>query len=151
MDARSIQGRFIGYPKDSLGYYLYLPTKQVIIVSRDAIFLEKELLQEGGKGRKIALEEDSSNEANQVYQMDVDQESNPTENILTPTLRRLSRVFLPLERYSLLHDMQKLYIYEEINHDDDPTIYEEALSDKDSSKWLEAIKAEMDSMYANQV
>ena len=47
--------------------------------------------------------------------------------------------------------MQKLHIHEEINHDDDPTIYEEALSDKDSSKWLEAMKAEIDSMYANQV
>ena len=47
--------------------------------------------------------------------------------------------------------MQKLYIHEEINHDDDPTTYEEALSDKDYSKWLEAIKAKMDSMYVNQV
>ena len=27
LDARSIKGRFIGYPKDSLGYYFYLPTK----------------------------------------------------------------------------------------------------------------------------
>ena len=151
MDARSIQGRVIGYPKDSLGYYFYLLAEQVIVISRNAIFLEKEFLQEGSKGRKIALEEESSNEANQVDQMDVDQESNPIENIITPSPRRSSRVSHPPERYGLLHDMQKLHIHEEINHDDDPTIYEEALSDKDSSKWLEAMKAEMDSMYANQV
>ena len=44
-----------------------------------------------------------------------------------------------------------MHIHEKINHDDDPTIYEEALSDKDSSKWLEAMKAEMDSMCTNQV
>ena len=41
MDAKSIKGRYIGYPKDSLGYYFYLPAEQVTIVSRDAIFLEK--------------------------------------------------------------------------------------------------------------
>ena len=83
--------------------------------------------------------------------MDVDQEFNPTENIITPTPRRSSRVSHPPKRYGLLHDMQKLYIHEEINHDDDPTTYEEALSDKDSSKWLEAMKVEIDSLYANQV
>ena len=66
MDARSIQGRFIGYPKDSLGYYFYLPTEQVVLISRDAIFLKKEFFQEGGKGRKIALEDESSNEVNQI-------------------------------------------------------------------------------------
>ena len=89
--------------------------------------------------------EESFNEANQVDQMDVDQESNPIENIITPTLRRSSRVSHPPERYGLLHDMQKLHIHEEINHDDDPTTYEEALSNKYSSKWLEEMKAEMDS------
>ena len=151
MDAKSIQGWFIGYPKDSLGYYFYLPTEQVVVVSRDVIFFEKKFLQEGGKGRKIALEEESSNEANQVDQMDIDQESNPTKNIITPTPRRSSRVSHPPERYGLLYDMKKLHIYEEINHDDDPTTYEEALSDKDSLKWLEAMKVEMDSIYANQV
>ena len=95
LDARSIQRRFIGYPKDSLGYYFYLLAEQVVVVSRDAIFLEKEFLQEGGNGRKITLEEESSNEANQVDQMDVDQESNPIENIITPTPRRSSRVSHP--------------------------------------------------------
>ena len=49
LDAKSIQGWFIGYPKDSLGYYFYLPTEQIVVVSRDAIFLEKECFQEGGK------------------------------------------------------------------------------------------------------
>ncbi|XP_052209257.1 uncharacterized protein LOC127812770 [Diospyros lotus] len=37
------------------------------------------------------------------------------------------------------------------DHSDDPTIYQEAISDIDSNKWLEAIKSEMDSMYENQV
>ena len=96
---------FIGYPKDSLGYYFYLPAEQVIVVSRDAIFLEKEFLKKGGKGRKIASEEESFNEANQVDQIDIDQESNTIENIITPTPRRSSRVSHLPERYGLLHDI----------------------------------------------
>ena len=56
---KSIRKRFVGYPKDSLGYCFYLPAEQVIVVSRDVIFLEKEFLKEGGKGRKIMLDESS--------------------------------------------------------------------------------------------
>ena len=63
LDENLIKGRFIGYPKDSLGYCFYLPTEQVVVVSRDVIFLEKEFLKEGGKGRKIMLDEESSKEA----------------------------------------------------------------------------------------
>ena len=71
LDAKSIKGRFVGYPKDSLGYYFYLPAEQVVIVSRDIIFLEKEFLKEGGKGRKIMLDEESSKEAQQIDHMNI--------------------------------------------------------------------------------
>ena len=84
-----------------------------------------------------------------LIKMDVDQESNPIKNIITLTPRRSSRVSHPPERYGLLHDMQKLHIHEKINHGDNPTTYEETLLDKDSLKWLEAMKAKMDSMYGN--
>ena len=63
LDVKSIKGRFVGYPKDSLGFCFYLPAEQQVVVSRDAIFLEKEFLEEGGKGRKIILNEVSSKEA----------------------------------------------------------------------------------------
>ena len=62
LDAKSIKGRFVGYPKDSLGYCFYLPAEQIIVVSRDAIFLEKEFLKEGGMRRKIMLDEKSFKE-----------------------------------------------------------------------------------------
>ena len=44
-----------------------------------------------------------------------------------------------------------MHVHEENIHVDDPTTYEEALYDKDSSKWLETIRTKMDSMYENQV
>ena len=85
--------------------------------------------------------------------MDFDQPEEPIliENVITPTPTRTSRVSHPPKRYSFLHDMQELHVHEESIHVDDPTTYEEALLDKDSSRWLEAMRTEMDSMYANQV
>ena len=47
--------------------------------------------------------------------------------------------------------MQELHVYEESFHVDDLTNSEEALLDKDSSGWLEALRVEMDSIYVNQV
>ena len=85
--------------------------------------------------------------------MDIDQpeEPIPIEKVITPTTRRTSRVSHPPERYDFLHDMQELHVHKESIHVDDLTIYKEALCDKDSSKWHEAMRIETDSMYANQV
>ena len=92
------------------------------------------------------LDEESSKEAQQIDQMDIDQpeEPIPVETVITPTPRRTSRVSRPPERYGFLHDMQELHIHEESIHDDDPTTYEGALCDKDSSKWLEAMRTEIE-------
>ena len=92
MDAKSIKRRFFGYPKDSLGYCFYLPIEQVIVISRDAIFLEKEFLEDGGIGRKIMLDEESSKEAiQQNDQMAIDQpnEPIPIKNFVTLTQKSL--------------------------------------------------------------
>ena len=126
LDAKSIKGRFVGYPKDSLGYCFYLPTEQVVVVSRDIIFLEEEFLKEGGKGRKITLDEESSMKAQQIDHMNIDQPKEPIsiKNVITPTSRKSSRVSHPLERYEFLHEMQELHGHEESIHVDDPTTYE---------------------------
>ena len=122
-------------------------------MSRDIIFLEKEFFKESGKERKIMLDEESFKEAQQIDQMNIDQpeEPIPIENVITPTPRKSSRVSHPPERYDLLHNMQELHVHEKSIHVDDPTTYKEALYDKDSSRWLDAMKIKMDSMYVNQV
>ena len=38
-----------------------------------------------------------------------------------------------------------------IIQDDDPLTYLEAVMSRDSDRWLEAMKSEIDSMYTNQV
>ncbi|KAL0394413.1 UNVERIFIED_CONTAM: hypothetical protein Slati_4407500 [Sesamum latifolium] len=41
LDSRSSLCRFIGYPKETMGYYFYDPAEQKIFISRNAVFLEK--------------------------------------------------------------------------------------------------------------
>ena len=57
LSAKLEKYRFVGYPKESIGYYFYHPTQQKIFVGRHAIFWEKEFIQEGDSGRIIKLEE----------------------------------------------------------------------------------------------
>ena len=57
LDARLEKYKFVGYPKESIGYYFYNPTQQKMFVSRYTIFLEKEFIQEGDSVRSVELEE----------------------------------------------------------------------------------------------
>ncbi|KAL0367128.1 UNVERIFIED_CONTAM: Retrovirus-related Pol polyprotein from transposon RE2 [Sesamum radiatum] len=41
LDLRSSLCRFVGYPKETAGYYFYDPTEQKVFVLRNAVFLEK--------------------------------------------------------------------------------------------------------------
>ena len=83
--------------------------------------------------------------------MNIDQPEEPIliENVIIPNPRKSSRISHPPERYEFLYEMQELHVHEESIHVDDPTTYEEALCYKDSSKWIDAIKIEMDYMYTN--
>ncbi len=54
-------------------------------------------------------------------------------------------------RYGFLHeDKQELFTHEEVDHGNYPLTHEEAVLDIDSSKWIEGMKSEIDSMYKNQ-
>ena len=57
LGAKSDRCLFVGYPKETKGYYLYNLTEQKLFVSRSATFLEKEFLLKESSGSKIELEE----------------------------------------------------------------------------------------------
>ena len=44
-----------------------------------------------------------------------------------------------------------MFLVGDKDHMDDPRTYDEAISDIDSKKWLNAMKSEMDSMHTNHV
>ena len=57
LEARSNKYNFVGYPKETKGYYFYNPLMQKVFASRYVIFLENEILSRKDSGRKIELSE----------------------------------------------------------------------------------------------
>ena len=51
----------------------------------------------------------------------------------------------------LKEDVEKTFLMGDMDHIDDPKTYDEAMSDIDSTKWLETMRSEIDSMHANQI
>ena len=120
-------------------------------VSRHTIFLEKQFIQDSGIGKQIKLDEKVSQAARAKDQV----EPNQVEPIRTlpPPPRRSERVSRPPERYLgiISEDGEEMFLIGNGAHGDDPKTYNEAISDLDSEKWLEAMKSEIDSMHSNQV
>ncbi|KAL0400391.1 UNVERIFIED_CONTAM: Retrovirus-related Pol polyprotein from transposon TNT 1-94 [Sesamum radiatum] len=138
LDSRSSLCRFVGYPKETTGYYFYDPTEQKVFVSRNAVFLEKSFPSDNQ--RDEVLIEESSGEPPHDSTASFEP-TNYTDGV--PILRRSTRESRVPERYGFVGLTSQL--------DNDPKTYGEAISDIDSDKWLEAIKFEMDSMGSNEV
>ena len=111
-----------------------------MFVTRNGIFLEKEILNREKSGQKVYLEEvqdepireDSTSDANVAEQVDA-----PVAQEATPQRRRSAR--LRAAREILLLD------------NDEPPTYAEAMVDPDSEKWHSAMRFEIESMKDNQV
>jgi hypothetical protein len=48
---------FVGYPKETLGYYFYHRSEGKVFVARNGMFLEKEFLKREKSKQKVYLEE----------------------------------------------------------------------------------------------
>ena len=48
---------FIGYPKETKGYYFYNASKNKVFVARNDKFLEREFISKGTSGSTVQLEE----------------------------------------------------------------------------------------------
>ena len=97
----------------------------------------------------IELEEKVSKEQ-RVKKLD---ELTNNELVVPPPPYRSSMVFHPPKRYlgMLAEEVKKIFLIGDKGHGDDPKIYDKAMSDIDSEKWLSAMKLEIDSMHSNQV
>ena len=113
---------FIGYPEDSMGFFFYLHDDQRIIVALQAHFLEDEFILEGGKGRKIVLEEQNETPSETSVQ-----EPRPNQIVAQPP-RRSSRIPHEPERYVyLLQGERELHTVVQEGHEDDPCTYDLSL------------------------
>jgi len=131
----------MGYPKETLGYYVYNYTEGKVFVTRNTVFLEKEFLKREKNGQKVYLEEfqdepvrnNSMSDANVAEQVET-----PMEVETQPQPRRSTRLH-KLHGELLLLD------------NDEPANYAEAMMDLDSKKWESSMISKIDSMGDNQV
>ena len=73
---------------------------------------------------------------------------NEVHPLYTPPLQRSNRVHQAPLRYGFAIEKDNSI---NIIQDDNPLTYSEAVMSRDSDRWLEVIKFEIDSMYTNQV
>ncbi|KAK8684131.1 hypothetical protein V6N13_040163 [Hibiscus sabdariffa] len=149
LEPKSHKYTFVGYPKETKGYYFFNPKENKVFVARTRVFLEKELLSNNGNGRNIEIKEVQRQQVNELEVEQTSQvvEENPTD-LETQPLRRSTRERHEPERYGFLlttHGDVILVDY------DEPKTYQEAVSSPDFEKWLEAMRFEMDFMSENQV
>ncbi|MCQ7222035.1 DDE-type integrase/transposase/recombinase [Salmonella enterica] len=152
---------FVGYPKETKGYYFYIPSQHKVFVAKTGVFLEREFVSRKTSGSTFDLEEVQDEDHSTEALMEVEQEpqSVVVDDVVAQgvveqqpvqvdlPLRRSDRIRRQPERYSfLLSDHGDVTLIE-----DEPTSYQEAVMSPDSEKWLEAMRSEMDSMYTNQV
>ncbi|KAJ9552448.1 hypothetical protein OSB04_016493 [Centaurea solstitialis] len=115
---------FVGYPRTTVGYYFYNPEENKVFVARNGKFLEEKFLSSGSTRKDVDL---------QV----VDEEN--TTPIVEPEIQHENV------------EPRSEPIEEDSGDLNEPTSYGEAVSGNESEQWQEAMKAEMQSMYDNQV
>ncbi|KAK8560247.1 hypothetical protein V6N12_013047 [Hibiscus sabdariffa] len=140
LEPRSHKCIFVGYSKETKGYYFFNPKENKVFVARTGVFLEKEFLSSKRDRTNIELEEVQQQ---QVTEPEVEQASQIVEenstNLETQPLRRSTRERHEPERYGFLVTGHGDVI---LIDQDEPKTYQEAVSSPNSDKWLEAMRSE---------
>ncbi|GKC22744.1 retrotransposon protein, putative, ty1-copia subclass, partial [Tanacetum coccineum] len=151
LESRSIKCIFVGYPKETMGYYFYYPLKNKNFVARYAEFFETSLITQEASGSIVDFNEiqredaqPSENTSQHQHKVEHDVVDPQTDVIL---VRRSARIPQAPERYGFYIDAEE----HKLGDSGEPPNYRAALSDLESEKWLEAMNTEMQSMKDNQV
>ncbi|KAJ9542569.1 hypothetical protein OSB04_029075 [Centaurea solstitialis] len=141
---------FVGYPKTTVGYYFYNPEENKVFVARNGKILEEKFLSLENTRKDVDLQvvdEESTTPVvePEIQHNNVEPQSEPIEEVQTQDLRRSSRVRQEPDRYL------GFLVSQDSGDLNEPTSYGEAVSGSESEQWQEAMRAEMQSMYDNQV
>ena len=147
LKVRSLRAHFIGYLKESMGYYFYLSEDYNVIVSCHAIFLKKEFIQDRGSGRNIELKEKIFKE----HRVQKPELISKLVDVVPLPPCRSNRISHPPKRYLdiLTEDLEKVFLVRYRDIRNDPKTYDEAILDVDSEKWMEVMKSEINSIHSN--
>jgi hypothetical protein len=141
---------FVGYPRETKGYYFYNKVEGKVFVARNGIFMGKEFLSKGVGGSKVQLKEIQETPKNVSAPTDPIQE---VQDVVPPDVEasaphRSIRACLTIEKLILL-TTEKCDIL--LLDNDEPMTYTEAMMGPDSEKWLGAIESEIEFMHDIQV
>jgi hypothetical protein len=141
---------FVGYPRETKGYYFYNKAEGKVFVARNGIFLEKEFLSKGLSGSKVQLEEiQETLEIVSAPTEDPGDVQDVAQNVVeAPAPRRSIRARCATDKLNLLITEERHVLLME---NDEPMTYTEAIKGPDSDKGLEAMESELNSMDDNQV
>ncbi|KAJ9536493.1 hypothetical protein OSB04_un000330 [Centaurea solstitialis] len=134
----------------TVGYYFYNPTENKVSVARNGEFLEDKFLSTENTRNDVDLQEVEEDVTLPIVEPVTQQEHVETqpetvEEVQTQDLRRSTRVRQEPDRYL------GFLVSQDGGDLNEPTFYGEAVSGSESEQWQEAMKAEMRSMYDNQV
>ncbi|GJV68783.1 retrotransposon protein, putative, ty1-copia subclass [Tanacetum coccineum] len=138
LQQRSVKCIFIGYPKETMGYYFYFPLENKIVVARYAEFFEKNLLSQEVSGRAGDLEEI------------LDEHTSPFKNTSKITIEVEGfepphEEEAPVHRSARTHQAPKrLCLNVEVEEHSSGDLkehanYKAAMLDPESNKWLDAM------------
>ncbi|GJT19971.1 retrotransposon protein, putative, ty1-copia subclass [Tanacetum coccineum] len=154
LEQRSVKCIFIGYPKETMGYYFYFSPENKIVVARYAEFFEKRLISQEISGRAVDLEEIQEEEdttpseitSNIPQEVEGFEPPQPPQEEVIP-IRRSERTHRAPNRLCLNVEVEE-HSLGDLN---EPTSYKAAMLDSESDKWIDAMNAEIQSMMDNMV
>jgi hypothetical protein len=125
---------FVGYPKETLGYYFYNRSEGKVFVAWNGVFLEKEFLKIEKCRQKVYLEEVQDEPLGQDFTSD----ANVAERVEMPVAREAPSQPRWFERARRGTDKLNLMTTGErdilLLDNDEPMTYAEAMMDLDSEK-----------------
>nr|GEY74369.1 hypothetical protein [Tanacetum cinerariifolium] len=146
LDPRSFMCIFVGYPKETMGYSFYNPSKNKVFVARNAVFFKNVLIDLKASRNVEDLELIQEEDTNPSLDTSLDHEEDDQE-INEPQsdinhIRRFTRIRRPTDRLCLYIDAEE----HELGDLGEPANYKAALLDPESKKWLDAMNVEIQSM-----
>jgi hypothetical protein len=141
---------FVGYMRESKGYYFYNKAEAKVFVAHNSVFMKKEFLSKGVSGSKVQLEEIQETPEN------ISSPTNPIQEVQdvvppdveAPAPCRSIRACRATEKFTVLTTEQCDIL---LLDNDEPMTYTEAIMGPDSKKWLGAMESKIKSMHNNQV
>nr|GEW11603.1 zinc finger, CCHC-type [Tanacetum cinerariifolium] len=142
-------GHVKGYPKETMGYSFYSPSKNKVFVAQNAEFCESKLLDLKASGSVENLELIQDEDTNHSIHTSLnheedDQEVDEPQSDINP-IRKSSRTRRTPDRMCVYIDPEK----HELEDLGEPANYKAALLDPKSKKWLDAMNVKMQSIKDN--